>query len=84
MVRRLLNWLEKDPAQKFGIFAIGAIVFMLGLCGLVYAEFRLPDTPGRRDFVLLALGLSALGGTTALVGYLGLSIGRISKFFRDD
>ncbi len=84
MARRVLRWLESDPGQKFGIFAVGAILLMLGLCGLIYAEHRLPDTPARRDFVLLALGLSAIGGVTALVGYLGLSIGRILKFFRDD
>lgn len=80
---RLTRWLKDNPRQKFAIFAIGSLCLMCGLTAILIAEFRVPPGDFRNHLVLGALGLCVLGGVTALVGYIGLSFGRIARFFEE-
>ena len=80
---RLTDWLKGNPRQKFAIFAIGSILLMSGLTAILIAEFRIPPGDFRNNLVLGALVLCVTGGITALIGYLGLSLGRIARFFED-
>ncbi len=81
---RLVDWLKDNPRQKFAIFGIGSIGLMCGLIAIVMAEYRMEAGDLRNNVVIGALILCVAGGICALTGYIGLSFGRIARFFEDD
>ncbi len=81
---RIIDWLKSDPRGKFALFGIGSVALLCGLIAILIAEFRIEPGDFRNNLVLVALALSFLGATTAAIGYIGLTFGRIARFFEKD
>ena len=84
---RIKGWLLKraeDHKGNLRLLIIGAGIFFSGAGIIVWANHVLPSSL-EQELIALAGSLMILGGGgTALVGYLGLSILRLFKFFNDD
>ncbi len=84
---KLLAWLGKrgeNHKNNLQLVITGAGIFFVGAGILVWTEKSMPSSVKQELIALVALVICALGCLTALVGYLGLSIFRLIRFFRDD
>lgn len=84
--QRLKNWLSKraeDHKGNLQLLIIGAGIFFSGAGIIVWANHVLPSSLEQELIALAGMLLIFAGGGTALVGYLGLSILRLIKFFTD-
>lgn len=81
---RLIEWLKDDPRKKFALFGIGSIALLSALITILIAEFRIAPGDFRNNLVIGALVVGFLGAVTALVGYVGLTFGRLARFFEKE
>jgi len=85
--KNLKSWLLKraeNHRANLMLLIIGAGVFFSGIGIIFWADTYMPVSMKQELTGLGAMVLVAGGGVTALVGYLGLSILRLFKFFNDD
>ena len=84
--QRFKGWLLKradDHRGNLQLLIIGAGIFFSGAGIIVWANHVLPSSVEQELFALAGMVLLVGGGGTALIGYLGLSILRLIKFFND-
>lgn len=85
--QRFKGWLIKradDHRGNLQLLIIGAGIFFAGAGIIVWANHVLPSSLEQELIALAGMLLILGGGGTALIGYLGLSILRLIKFFNDD
>ncbi len=85
--QKIVAWLAKrgeDHKNNLQLVVIGAGVFFVGAGILVWTEKSVPSSVQQELIAVGAIILCFVGCVTALTGYLGLSIFRLIKFFRDD
>ena len=85
--KTLKNWLLKraeDHRANLMLPIIGAGIFFSGVGIIFWADHYMPVSMKQELAGLGGMVLVAGGGITALIGYLGLSILRLFKFFNDD
>jgi len=83
----LKSWLLKRAENHHAnllLLIIGASVFFSGIGIIFWADHYMPVSMKQELAGLGGMVLVVGGGITALVGYLGLSILRLFKFFNDD
>jgi len=83
----LKSWLLKraeNHRANLMLLIIGAGIFFSGIGIIFWADTYMPVSMKQELTGLGGMALVAGGGVTALIGYLGLSILRLFKFFNDD
>ena len=83
MLRTLHQWLLKradKQADNIWIFTLGAVIFFFGMGIMLYSENTLAPSLGQEIIVLLGFLLAIIGGITAIIGYLSLSLLRFLRF----
>ena len=87
-IRQCLKmWLLNRAANSranLQLLISGAGVFFIGAATIVWADHNMPVSLKQELVGLGGMVLVVGGGITALIGYLGLSILRLLKFFNDD
>lgn len=78
-VRRYLSGLVSHPRRSFTLFAIGAVLFFVGLGGIYFAERNLDSGIVTELIALVSFITLATGAMLSLVGYIGLFISRLFK-----
>lgn len=85
--RSLKSWLLKradNHRANLMLLIIGAGIFFSGVGIVFWADTYMPVSMKQELAGLGGMVLVAGGGLTALIGYLGLSILRLFRFFNDD
>jgi hypothetical protein len=80
---KLYKWLlhrADQQADNVWIFTIGAVAFFFGMGIILYAENALAPSLRQEIIVLFGFALGILGGITAIIGYLSLSLLRFLRF----
>lgn len=83
----LKNWLLKraeNQRTNLLLLIIGAGIFFSGVGIIFWADTYMPVSMQQELTGLAGMVLVVGGGITALIGYLGLSLLRLFKFFNDD
>ena len=84
--QRFKHWLLKradNHKDNLQLLIIGAGIFFSGAGIIVWANQALPSSIKQELLALTGFALLIGGGITALLGYLGLSILRLIRFFND-
>lgn len=89
MPEKLRHWLRERadmPQQNFRLFVMGAFVFFLGIGTIVLSNKMMLPSLRQELTVMLGLVIAVIGGITATLGYLALSLLRIFTLFdkKDD
>ena len=84
---RVLAWLTRrgeNQKHNLQLLIIGAGIFFFGAGVIIWADRAMPSSVEQEVIALVGTVLSIAGVLTALLGYLGLSLFRLIKFFQDD
>ena len=85
--KNLRSWLLKraeNHRANLLLLIIGAGVFFSGVGIIFWADTYMPVSMQQELAGLAGMVLVVGGGITALIGYLGLSLLRLFKFFNDE
>lgn len=85
--QKIMTWVThrgENHKNNLQLVIIGAGLFFIGAAILVWTEKSLPSSVEQELIALVAVILCAIGCVTALTGYLGLSLFRLIRFFRDE
>jgi hypothetical protein len=78
-IRHRLSGLISHPRKSFTLFAIGAVLFFVGLGGLYFAERSLAAGLISELVALASFATLTMGAMLSLVGYIALFISRLFK-----
>ena len=84
---RLLAWLNRrgeNQKHNLQLLIIGAGVFFFGTGLIIWVDRTMPSSIEQEMIALVGSILCVIGILTALLGYLGLSLFRLIKFFHND
>ncbi|MCF7981596.1 MAG: hypothetical protein K9K86_06395 [Pseudomonadales bacterium] len=84
---RVMVWLHRrgeNQKQNFLLLIIGAGTFFFGAGIIIWADNSIAPSVEQEIIALAGTLLSLTGVLTALLGYLGLSLFRLIKFFHTD
>jgi len=85
--QRITGWLlarADNHKNNLQLLITGAAVFFIGASFIIWADQSLVSSVRQELIALIGLIMCAAGCLTALLGYLGLSILRLLRFFNDN
>lgn len=86
-IKKILNWLIKraeNHKNNLLMLITGAGVFFVGVALIIWVNHAIPSSVEQELIALSGMIMCIIGSIVAFLGYLGLSILRLIKFFNDD
>ncbi|MFT5579769.1 MAG: tellurite resistance protein TehA-like permease [Paraglaciecola psychrophila] len=79
MIPPAINALINDQKKTYKLFALGALLFFIGIGIIQWAYKVLPPSLEQEAYVLLGIGVAGLGFCTSILAQLALIVFRLRK-----